>query len=129
MKLNVDKTTQKTGFLSKKEVHFAKVTLNLSDEEVSALNTFYNPKDSSTDLELIAFHPMGEPKNHPVKFRLGSIVSDLRRGKPIQFNLSARTALDRESLIQEFTGNISKAKNIFMANAEFSGDSSEEFEI
>ena len=129
MKLNVDKTTKKTGLLSKKEVQFAKVTLTLSEEEKAALYAFYNPKDSGTDMELVAFHPMGETKNHPVKFRLGSVVSDLRKGKTVQFNLSARTAVEREMLVQEFTENMSKAKSIFMANAALSGDSSEEIEL
>ena len=127
MKLNIDKSSSKHGLIRKREIHSAKITVVLDEEEKQAMLDFYNPKDPSTDGDLITYENVFGKV--PLKVRFGWIVNSVKKGEDFSWTFNAHTAIDREALIQEFVEELKHVKEIFMTNAKVSGDGTSEIEI
>jgi len=129
MKLNIDKSTFKRGLIFKKELHSANVTVLLDEDEKQAILDFVNPKRPETNIYIMSYHPMGNPKNAPINVGYRWIYDAIKKGQDFSWKFTATTPIEREGLVQDFVSGLQEMKDLVMANAAASGTGSSEIEL
>jgi len=129
MKLNIDKSTFTRGLIFKKELHSANVTVILDEKEKQAILDFVNPKRPETNIYIMSYHSMGNPKNAPINIGYRWIHDAIKKGKDFSWKFTATTPIEREGLVQDFVAGLQEMKNLVMANAAASGSGASAVEI